>query len=86
MKVSYQLQDENRENLCCLSCDGDLKFISKDVKVTQKYDYKETAQSYYYRCSDCDKMFDELIRSTGLRNLSFANRTKAENLAKQPLN
>ena len=70
----------------CLSCEGDLNLISQDIKVTQKYDYKETAHYYYYKCVDCDKMFDEMIKSTGLRNLSLANREKAEKLALQPHN
>jgi len=60
--------------------------VSKDVQVKQAYDYKLTTVYYYYRCVDCDKMFDERISSTGLRHLSMANREKAEKLAVQPLN
>jgi len=73
-------------NFNCSSCEGDLKTVSKDVIVKQKYDYKETTHYYYYKCVDCDKMFDERISSTGLRHLSIANREKAEKLAVQPLN
>jgi transcription elongation factor Elf1 len=70
----------------CLFCEGDLNLVSQDVKVAKKYDYKETTHYYYYKCVDCDKMFDEMIKSTGLRNLSLANREKAEKLALQPHN
>ena len=70
----------------CPSCEGDLKSVSSDVIVKQKYDYKETTHYYYYKCVNCDKMFDEQISSTGLRHLSMANREKAEKLAVQPLN
>jgi hypothetical protein len=70
----------------CLSCNGDLISVSQDTKVEQKYDYKLTTKCYYYKCVDCNKMFDELIKSTGLRHLSLANQEKAEKLAIQPLN
>jgi uncharacterized protein with PIN domain len=82
--VSYQLHNET--GFYCLECNGDLKPVSKDVIVEQKYDYRETTHYYYYKCVDCDKMFDERIKSTGLRHLSIANREKAEKLAIQPLN
>jgi hypothetical protein len=74
------------ESLNCLSCEGSLSLVSQDFKITQKYDYKLTTHSYYYKCIDCDKMFDEVIQSTGLRHLSLVNREKAEKLAIQPLN
>jgi hypothetical protein len=74
------------EHFNCLSCESALSFVSQDVIVNQKYDYKETTHYYYYKCADCDKMFDERIKSTGLRSLSLANREKAEKLAIQPLN
>jgi len=67
----------------CRACDGPLKFISDDVRVEQKYDYELTTKYYYYKCLDCEKMFDERITSTGLRNLSMANREKADMLAKK---
>jgi len=70
----------------CRACEGSLTLVSKDSKVAQKYDYKETTLYYYYRCVDCDKMFDERISSTGLRNLSMNNRDKAEKLANRQLN
>lgn len=76
----------NETGFYCLECKGDLKPVSKDVFVEQKYDYRETTYYYYYKCIDCDKMFDERIKSTGLRHLSIANREKAEKLAIQPLN
>ena len=74
------------EHLNCLSCDGNIKFVSMDVRQAQKYDYQETTYFYYYKCVDCDKMFDERISSTGLRHLALANYAKAENLGLQPLN
>lgn len=74
------------ENLNCLSCNGDLEFVSSDSIVKQCYDYKLITKYYYYKCLDCDKMFDEKITTTGLRHLSLANRDKAEKLAIQPLN
>jgi uncharacterized protein with PIN domain len=83
--VNYPLHN-NAKVFSCLECKGDLKPVSKDVIVKQKYDYKETTHYYYYKCVDCDKMFDERISSTGLRHLSIANREKAEKLAVQPLN
>jgi hypothetical protein len=70
----------------CLACENELSLVSQDVIVTQKYDYRETTHYYYYKCVDCDKMFDECIKSTGLRHLSLVNREKAEKLAIQPLN
>lgn len=70
----------------CLSCEGNLDLVSEDTIVEQKYDYKLTAKYYYYKCSDCEKMFDEKITTTGLRHLSLANRNKAEKLAIQSLN
>lgn len=73
-------------NLNCLSCAGELIHVSKDSHVKQAYDYKLTTVYYYYKCVNCNKMFDEKISSTGLRHLSMANREKAEKLAVQPLN
>jgi transposase-like protein len=70
----------------CPLCEGNLNFVSEDTRVDQRYDYKLTTKYYYYKCSDCNKMFDEKITTTGLRHLSLANREKAEKLAIQPLN
>ena len=70
----------------CLLCEGDLNLVSENTVVEQKYDYKLTTKYYYYKCLDCDKMFDEKITTTGLRHLSLVNREKAEKLAIQPLN
>jgi hypothetical protein len=69
-----------------LSCAGELSYVSEDTVVEQKYDYKLTSKYYYYKCLDCDRMFDEKITTTGIRHLSLANRDKAEKLAIQPLN
>ena len=76
----------NTSKFNCLSCGGDVNLVSQDTQVKQAYDYKLTTVYYYYKCADCDKMFDERISSTGLRHLSIANRDKAEKLALQPYN
>lgn len=70
----------------CLSCDGALSLVSSESFDDQKYDYKETTYYYYYKCNECGKMFDERIKSSGLRHLSMANREKAEKLAIQTPN
>ena len=72
--------------LACRSCDNDLTFVSKDVVVEKKYDYKLTTQYDYYKCENCGMMFDERTSSTGLRHLSLANREKAEKFAIQQHN
>jgi uncharacterized protein with PIN domain len=74
------------KQLECLSCDGVLSLVSSESFDDQKYDYKETTHYYYYKCDECEKMFDERIKSSGLRHLSMANRKKAEKLAIQTLN
>ena len=84
MKASYQLPNDKGHT--CRACETDLDFVSDDVVVEQKYDYKLTTKYDYYKCPNCDKMFDERISSTGLRNLSLANREKAEKFAIQRLN
>ena len=70
----------------CPSCEGNLQFVSRESFAEQKYDYKLTTEYFYFKCESCDKMFDEMIKSTGLRHLSIANRTKAEKLALQSPN
>lgn len=70
----------------CLSCDGDLTLVSSESSTKQCYDYKETTIYYYYKCNECEKMFDERIKSSGLRHLSMANREKAKKLAIQTPN
>jgi hypothetical protein len=78
MQMSKELQ--------CLSCDGVLNLVSSESFIEQKYDYKDTTHYYYYKCDQCGKMFDERIKSSGLRHLSMANREKAEKLAVQTPN
>ena len=67
--------------LDCLTCEGGLIPVSSESSTNQKYDYKETVQQFYYKCEDCGKMFDEVIKSTTLRPLSLGNYKKAESLA-----
>ena len=74
------------KNLECLSCDGALSLVSSESFTDQKYDYRETTHYYYYKCNKCEKMFDERIKSSGLRHLSMTNREKAEKLAVQTPN
>lgn len=70
----------------CLSCNGSLSLVSSESSTKQCYDYQETTIYYYYKCDECGKMFDERIKSSGLRHLSMANREKAEKLAIQAPN
>lgn len=66
----------------CLKDEHDLVFVSKDSSTKQCYDYKETTTFYYYKCEECGKMYDEVIKQTTLRHLALANYDKAEKLSK----
>jgi DNA-directed RNA polymerase subunit RPC12/RpoP len=71
-------------NLKCPSCNEvDLVAVSSDSHIAQKYDYKETTQTFYYKCANCEKMFDEVIKSTGIRPLALNRYPKAEKLVNQ---
>lgn len=65
----------------CLECGEGLALHSQDFHTAKKYDYTLATRTYYYKCAACGKMFDEVIKSTGLRHLSMANYEKAEKLA-----
>jgi hypothetical protein len=85
--MSEIIKDNIDFKFICPSCkDGDLVPVSSDYSVKQCYDYKLTTQTFYYKCEDCGKMFDELIKTTGLRPLALGRYKQAEKLANQQLN
>lgn len=65
----------------CPKCDKEsLTPFSKESRVEQKYDYKLTTQIFYYKCELCDKMFDEVVTHTGIRNLALNRYQRAKEL------